>query len=47
MVDDPQILKIVTGAKPLERVVAELVDTANRAGGTDNITTLVLHCVAA
>jgi serine/threonine protein phosphatase PrpC len=47
MVDDQQILKIVTGAKSLERVVAELVDTANRAGGTDNITTLVLQCVAA
>jgi protein phosphatase len=47
MVEDPQILKIVTGAKSLERVVAELVDTANRAGGTDNITTLVLQCVAA
>ena len=47
MVDDGHILKIVTGAKSLERVVAELVDTANRAGGTDNITTLVLQCVAA
>jgi len=47
MVEDQQILKIVTSAKSLERVVAELVDTANRAGGTDNITTLVLQCVAA
>jgi len=47
MVDDQQILKIVSGAKSLERVVAELVDTANRAGGNDNITTLVLQCVAA
>ncbi len=29
----------------LERAVAELVDTANRAGGTDNVTTLLLQCV--
>jgi protein phosphatase len=47
MVEDQQILKIVSSSKSLERVVAELVDTANRAGGTDNITTLVLQCVAA
>ena len=47
MVEDNHILKIITAAKSLERVVAELVDTANRAGGTDNITTLILQCVAA
>ena len=47
MVDDPSILRIVSQAKSLERAVAELVDHANRAGGTDNITTLVLQCVAA
>lgn len=47
MVDDPTILRIVANGKSLERVVAELVDSANRAGGTDNITTLVLQCVAA
>jgi serine/threonine protein phosphatase PrpC len=47
MVDDPGLLKIMTNAKQLERAVAELVDSANRAGGTDNITTLVLQCVAA
>ncbi len=47
MVEDPHILKIVANGKSLERVVAELVDTANRAGGTDNITTLILQCVAA
>ena len=27
--------------------VAELVDQANRHGGTDNITTLLLQCLAA
>lgn len=47
MVEDPAILQIVLGAKSLERAVAELVDTANRAGGADNITTLILQCVAA
>ncbi len=36
-----------TGAKSLERAVAELVDAANRNGGTDNITTLLLQCLAA
>jgi protein phosphatase len=47
MVEDAKILEIVANAKSLERAVAELVDTANRAGGTDNITTLLLQCVAA
>src|SRR5688572_6142747 len=46
MVPDDQIKVIVAGAKSLERAVAELVDSANRAGGTDNITTLLLQCVA-
>jgi protein phosphatase len=47
MVEDPKILDIVSNAKSLERAVAELVDSANRSGGTDNITTLLLQCVAA
>jgi protein phosphatase len=47
MVEDEQIREIVAKGKSLERVVEELVDQANRAGGTDNITTLVLQCVAA
>ena len=46
MVDDPGIRGVLGGAKSLERAVAELVDQANRAGGTDNITTLVLECLA-
>jgi protein phosphatase len=45
MVTDDQICDIVVRSKSLERAVAELVDQANRAGGTDNITTLLLHCV--
>jgi len=46
MITDQQIQQIVSNAKSLERAVAELVDAANRAGGTDNITTLLLQCVA-
>jgi protein phosphatase len=47
MITDEHIRDIVGGAKSLERAVAELVDAANRAGGTDNITTLLLQCLAA
>jgi serine/threonine protein phosphatase PrpC len=47
MITDPQIRDITLKAKNLERAVAELVDAANRNGGTDNITTLLLECVAA
>ncbi len=46
MVPDLQISEIVANAKSLERAVAELVDAGNRAGGTDNITVLVLQCLA-
>jgi protein phosphatase len=46
MVQDQQIRDIVGHATSLERAVAELVDAANRSGGTDNITTLVLQCLA-
>jgi serine/threonine protein phosphatase PrpC len=44
MVQDDLILQILNTAEDLEKSVAELVDQANRAGGTDNITTLVLSC---
>lgn len=45
MVMDPQIQELVKKSNSdLERCVAELVDQANRAGGTDNITCLVLSC---
>ena len=47
MVADEQINHIATNAKSLERAVAELVDAANRNGGTDNVTTLLLQCLAA
>jgi serine/threonine protein phosphatase PrpC len=45
MVPDDSIRGIVQNAKSLERAVAELVDQANRHGGTDNITTLLLQCM--
>ena len=47
MVVDTQICQIAANAKSLERAVAELVDAANRNGGTDNVTTLLLQCLAA
>jgi len=46
MVPDDSIAEIVTQSKSLERAVAELVDAANRNGGTDNVTTLLLQCLA-
>jgi len=44
MVPDEQIREVLLNSEDLEKSVAELVDMANRAGGTDNITTLVLKC---
>lgn len=46
MITDPQIRDLTMNAASLERAVAELVDAGNRNGGTDNITTLLLECVA-
>ncbi len=44
MISDEHIKQILQAGEDLEKSVAELVDQANRAGGTDNITTLVLQC---
>jgi protein phosphatase len=44
MIEDPAILQTIATGGDLERAVAELVDQANRAGGTDNITCLLLSC---
>ncbi len=46
MVDDPKLLEIVRGAATLEAAVSGLVDAANHAGGTDNVTVLALQCLA-
>ncbi len=44
MIQDEQLLEIVDNAPDLEAGVATLVDRANRNGGVDNITTLLLEC---
>jgi len=46
MVDDDAILKIVTSSADLEQAVSGLIDAANQAGGTDNVTVLALQCLA-
>lgn len=44
MLSDDEIHKIVTGAPDLEAGVGDLIDQANAAGGTDNITAMVVEC---
>ncbi|MGB0743461.1 MAG: PP2C family protein-serine/threonine phosphatase, partial [Opitutales bacterium] len=44
MIPDEHLLEILVENEDLEAAVAEMVDQANRNGGTDNITTLVLRC---
>jgi serine/threonine protein phosphatase PrpC len=46
MIEDPKLLEIVDGANTLELAVAGLIDAANLAGGTDNITVLALQCLS-
>ena len=45
MVPDPQLLAVVQGAADLEQAATELVAQANRAGGVDNITVILVSCV--
>ena len=44
MVEDPKLLELVKDATDLETAVAKLIEAANAAGGTDNITVLALQC---
>lgn len=44
MLDDKTIGRIVREATTLENAVAELIEQANRAGGTDNITAMLIQC---
>jgi serine/threonine protein phosphatase PrpC len=45
MIEDKKMGEIVKASSgDLERAVASLVDTANRNGGVDNITVIVLTC---
>ncbi|HEX2661015.1 MAG TPA: Stp1/IreP family PP2C-type Ser/Thr phosphatase [Polyangia bacterium] len=46
MIDDDAILKIVVANPDLEVSVSALVEAANQAGGTDNVTVLALQCLA-
>ncbi len=47
MIEDPQVLDIVLRAPSLEVAVSGLIDAANQACGTDNVTVLALQCLAA
>ena len=44
MVEDAKIAELVKGSPDLETAVSGLVEAANQAGGTDNITVLALQC---
>jgi protein phosphatase len=44
MVEDAKLLEVVRAAPDLEAAVASLIEAANAAGGTDNITVLALQC---
>jgi serine/threonine protein phosphatase PrpC len=44
MVDNKKLVETVKAAGDLEHAVTGLVDAANQAGGTDNITVLALEC---
>ena len=44
MLTDEEIHHIVEGATDLEQGVGDLIDQANAAGGTDNITAMVVEC---
>ncbi len=46
MVDDKGLYEAVSGSGNLEQAVVQLVETANRNGGIDNITVLALQCTA-
>ena len=44
MIEDAKIMELVKGASDLELAVSSLVEAANEAGGTDNVTVLALQC---
>ena len=44
MVEDPKLLELVKSAADLETAVSSMIEAANAAGGTDNITVLALQC---
>jgi serine/threonine protein phosphatase PrpC len=47
MIEDPKMAEIISAnAHDLEKACAALVDQANRNGGVDNITVILLSCQA-
>ena len=44
MIEDAKIMELVKASADLELAVSSLVEAANEAGGTDNITVLALQC---
>jgi PPM family protein phosphatase len=43
MVDDPTIAKLLSAGDPLPKVATSLIRAANRAGGSDNITVVLVQ----
>ena len=44
MLSDDEIHEVAGRHSDLEQAVGELIDKANEAGGTDNITAMVVEC---
>jgi protein phosphatase len=44
MLSDEEIHQVIENSGDLERAVAELIEKSNEAGGTDNITAMVVEC---
>jgi protein phosphatase len=44
MLTDDEIHEIIQKSSDLEDAVSTLIDRANEAGGTDNITAMVVEC---
>ncbi len=45
MIEDETIAKVLKATPDLEQAVSQLVEAANQAGGTDNVTVLALQCL--
>jgi protein phosphatase len=45
MIEDETIARVLKTTPDLEQAVSQLVEAANQAGGTDNVTVLALQCM--
>jgi serine/threonine protein phosphatase PrpC len=45
MIEDDTIASVLGSTPDLEQAVSQLVEAANKAGGTDNVTVLALQCL--